>query len=83
MCRLGARKVGNLIHRKGRGCALKPEPIETVKGGCVLTHTTFSSLPSMNRMGHLPCILPLICRLLTHHCTCEGGGGMFLQNGIH
>jgi hypothetical protein len=23
----------NLIHRKGRGCALKPEPIERVKGG--------------------------------------------------
>jgi len=33
LCRLGARKVGNLIHRKGRGCALKSEPTGTVKGG--------------------------------------------------
>jgi len=36
LCRLGARKVGNLIHSKGRGCALKPGPTETLKGGlCV------------------------------------------------
>jgi hypothetical protein len=87
LCRLGAGKVGNLTHRKRRGCALKPEPTETVGGGgcCVLCWLVlpFSSLLSVNLTGHFPCILPLMHCLLTHHRTCEDGGAIFLQNGIH